>query len=172
MSKQAPKPLKAGLRKLRKANNALARSQRGSANRVMRWAEVARVHLRVAHWRNDFLHKTTTRLARTKSAIAVETLNVTGMAGNRRLARAIADAGWGELIRQLDYKTNWYGSRVWKADRWFPSSKTCSTPGCGQRHGGLTLADRTWTCGGCGAVHDRDRNAAVNLLSAMLADTR
>ncbi|MGH3861049.1 RNA-guided endonuclease InsQ/TnpB family protein [Actinokineospora sp.] len=167
---RAPKPLKAGLRKLRKANKALARSQRGSANRAKRRAEVARVHLRVANRRTDFLHKTTTRLARTKSAIAVETLNITGMTSNRRLARAIADAGWGEFARQLDYKTNWYGSRLWKADRWFPSSKTCSAPGCGQQHGGLTLAERIWTCGGCGVVHDRDRNAAANLLSAMLAD--
>ncbi|HVK26138.1 MAG TPA: RNA-guided endonuclease TnpB family protein [Actinokineospora sp.] len=166
----APKPLKATLRKLRKANKALARSRRGSANRIKRRAEVARVHLRVAHRRTDFLHKTTTTLARTKSAIAVETLNIAGMVGNRRLARAIADAGWGEFVRQLVYKTSWYGSRVWKADRWFPSSKTCSTPGCGQRHGELTLADRTWTCAGCGAVHDRDRNAATNLLAAMLAD--
>ncbi|WP_222719999.1 RNA-guided endonuclease InsQ/TnpB family protein [Actinokineospora xionganensis] len=167
---RAPKLLKAALRKLRRANKALARSRRGSANRAKRRAEVARVHLRVAHRRTDFLHKTTTRLARTKSAVAVETLNIVGMAGNRRLARAISDAGWGEFTRQLDYKARWYGSRVWKADRWFPSSKTCSTPGCGQRHGGLTLAERTWTCTGCGTVHHRDRNAATNLLAAMLAD--
>ncbi|WP_436501567.1 RNA-guided endonuclease InsQ/TnpB family protein [Actinokineospora sp. HUAS TT18] len=167
---RAPKPLKAALRKLRKANKALARSRRGSANRVKRRAQLARVHLRVAHRRADFLHKTTTRLARTKSAIAVETLNIQGMTRNRRLARAISDAGWGEFVRQLDYKTGWYGSRVWKADRWFPSSKTCSTPGCGQRYGGLALGDRTWTCTGCGIVHDRDHNAATNVLAAMLAD--
>jgi putative transposase len=132
---------------------------------------VARLHLRVAHRRNDFLHKTTTGLARTKSAIAVETLNIAGMAANRRLARAVSDAGWGEFIRQLDYKTSWYGSRVWKADRWFPSSKVCSTATCGQRNGELILAERIWTCTGCGVVHDRDHNAAANLLAAMLAES-
>ncbi|WP_297615764.1 RNA-guided endonuclease InsQ/TnpB family protein [Nocardia sp.] len=126
------------------------------------------MHLRVANRRRDFLHKTTTRLTRTKSAIAVETLNVKGMAKNRRLARAVADAGFAEFVRQLGYKADWYGAVVWKADRWFPSSKMCGE--CRQVHHGLALADRTWTCLGCGVVHDRDANAAGNLLAAMLAD--
>lgn len=167
---QAPKPLKAALRKLRRSNKAVARSRRDSANRAKRRLELARVHLRVANRRADFLHRTTTKLARTKSAIAVETLNIAGMAANRRLARAIADAGWNEFVRQLDYKTSWYGSRLWKADRWFPSTKTCSTHSCGHRQG-LTLAERSWTCTVCGTLHDRDQNAAANLLSAMLADS-
>lgn len=160
----APKPLKAALRKLRKANKAVSRKQRGSANRAKAVNRLARVHLDVANQRGDFLHKTTTMLARSKRAIAVETLNVAGMVANRRLARAIGDLGFGEFFRQLAYKADWYGSSVWAADRWFPSSRLCG--GCGTINAGLTLADRTWTCG-CGLEHDRDVNAARNLLEAM-----
>ena len=90
------------------------------------------------------------------------------MVKNRRLARAISDAGFGEFVRQLGYKAGWYGSTVWQADRWFPSSKTCGH--CGRINHGLVLADRTWACPGCGVLHDRDGNAAGNLLTAMLAD--
>jgi putative transposase len=165
---QAPRALKAAQRKLRRANKALARTQRGSANRAKAREAVAAIHLKVAHRRGDFLHQLTTRLARTKRAIAVETLNVAGMVRNRRLARAVCDAGFGEFIRQLTYKTEWYGSKVWAADRWYPSSKTCSA--CSAVNQGLTLSDRTWTCL-CGAVHDRDHNAASNLLAAMHAST-
>lgn len=164
----APKPLKAAQRALRRANKKLARSAQGSTNRTKARRCVAGLHLRVADRRRDFLHKTTTRLTRTKSAIAVETLNVRGMVKHRRLSRAISDAGFGEFVRQLDYKADWYGSTVWKADRWFPSSKTCRD--CGRVNRGLVLADRTWACPGCGVVHDRDDNAAGNLLDAMLAD--
>ncbi|MEV5895451.1 RNA-guided endonuclease InsQ/TnpB family protein [Nonomuraea fuscirosea] len=114
---------------------------------------------------SDFLHKTTTMLARSKRAIAVETLNVSGMVANRRLARAICDLGFGEFLRRLTHKAGWYGSNVWPADRWFPSSRLCG--GCGAVNRDLTLADRVWTCG-CGLQHDRDVNAARNLLNAML----
>lgn len=164
----APKPLTAAQRAFKRANRKLARSAKDSANRAKARRRVARLHLRVADRRRDFLHKTTTRLARTKSAMAVETLNVRGMVKNRRLARAISDAGFGEFVRQLGYKAGWYGSRIWKADRWFPSSKTCGN--CGRINRALVLADRTWACPGCGALHDRDHNAAGNLLAAMLAD--
>lgn len=167
----APQPLKAAQCALKRANRRLARTAEDSTNRAKARERVARLHLRVADRRRDFLHKTTTRLARTKSAIAVETLNVKGMVTNRRLARAISDAGFAEFVRQLDYKTAWYGSTVWKADRWFPSSKTCGNPTCGRVNRALALADRVWTCTGCGTVHDRDDNAAGNLLTAMLAVT-
>jgi putative transposase len=167
----APRPLKAAQRALRRANRMLARCAEDSNNRVKCRERVAELHLRVADRRRDFLHKTTTRLARTKSAIAAETLNVRGMITNRRLARAISDAGFSEFVRQLEYKTRWYGSRVWKADRWFPSSKTCGNPMCGRVNRALVLADRVWTCPACGSVHDRDANSADNLLAAMLADT-
>lgn len=160
----APKPLKAALRKLRRANQALSRKAHGSANRAKAARRVARIHLDVAHQRADFLHKTTTTLARTKRAIAVETLNVTGMTRNRRMSRAISDLGFGEFYRQLAYKSDWYGTQVWAADRWFPSSQLCGD--CGTVNAALTLADRTWQCG-CGTVHDRDVNAARNLLTAM-----
>lgn len=160
----APKPLKAALRKLRKANRALSRKARGSSNRAKAAKRLGRVHLEAAGQRADFLHKTTTTLARTKRAIAVETLNVAGMVKNRRLARAISDLGFGEFFRQLEYKGQWYGSSVWAADRWFPSSRLCG--GCGVINTALTLADRTWVCD-CGLEHDRDVNAARSLLEAM-----
>jgi putative transposase len=165
----APKPLKAALRQLKRANRKLARSAEDSKNRAEARKRVGQVHLRVADRRRDFLHKTTTRLTRTKSAIAVETLHVKGMVKNRRLSRAISDAGFGEFVRRLDYKADWYGSRIWKADRWFPSSKTCEH--CKQINRALALADRVWVCTGCGTLNDRDDNAAGNLLAAMLADT-
>ncbi|WP_238006237.1 RNA-guided endonuclease TnpB family protein [Dactylosporangium sp. AC04546] len=163
---QAPRALKAAQRRLRRANKALHRKQMGSANRAKARQRVAEIHLKVAHRRGDFLHQLTTRLARTKRAIAVESLNVAGMIRNRRMARAVSDAGFGEFIRQLTYKTDWYGSKVWVADRWYPSSKTCSA--CGAVNSGLTLAQRLWVCQ-CGAEHDRDHNAARNLLAAMHA---
>jgi putative transposase len=162
----APRAWKAAQRKLRRANKALARCQRGSNNRAKAVRAVAAVHLSVAHRRADFLHQLTTRLARTKRAVAVETLNVAGMVRNRRLARAVSDAGFAEFVRQLEYKTGWYGSTVWTADRWYPSSKTCGD--CGTINTALTLADRAWTCQ-CGSTHDRDHNAARNLLAAMHA---
>ncbi|MFH8383947.1 RNA-guided endonuclease InsQ/TnpB family protein [Kitasatospora sp. NPDC018058] len=164
----APKPLKAALRALKRANRKLSGSKEGSKNRDKAVRRVGRLHLRVADRRKDFLHKTTTRLTRTKSAIAVETLHVKGMVKNRRLSRAVSDAGFGEFVRQLEYKARWYGSRIWKADRWFPSSKRCGH--CHRVNRSLALADRTWVCAGCGTVHDRDDNAAGNLLEAMLAD--
>ncbi|WP_026120030.1 RNA-guided endonuclease InsQ/TnpB family protein [Nocardiopsis potens] len=165
----APKPLKAAQRALKRAGRRLSRSAEGSKNRAKARERVGRLHLRVADRRRDFLHKTTTWLTRTKSAVAVETLNVKGMVKNRRLSRAVTDAGFAEFVRQLEYKAGWYGSRVWRADRWFPSSKTCGE--CGRINRVLILADRTWACPGCGAVHDRDHNAAGNLLDSMLADT-
>jgi len=156
-----PRHLQHQLRRLRRANKALARKQKGSANRTKAAAAVAKVHMDVAHARADFLHKLTTSLTRTNSTIVIEDLAVAGMVRNRRLARHIADAGWAELRRQLEYKAAWYGSTVVVADRWFPSTKTCSS--CGSVNHELTLADRRWTCP-CGAVHDRDRTAALNLL--------
>lgn len=163
----APKPLKAALRRLRKADKAVARKQRGSSNRGKAAKRLARVHLDAANQRADFLHKTTTKLARSKRAIAIETLNIAGMVANRSLARAISDLGFAEFFRQLTYKAGWYGSTVWAADRWFPSSRLCG--GCGTINRDLTLADRVWACG-CGLEHDRDVNAAINLLTAMTLD--
>ncbi|WP_130340453.1 IS607 family element RNA-guided endonuclease TnpB [Micromonospora kangleipakensis] len=123
--------------------------------------QMTRAHARVANLRRDGLHKLTTRLARQYGTVVVEDLNVAGMLRNRRLARRIADAGFAELRRQLAYKTEWNGGRLVVADRWYPSSKTCS--GCGAVKTKLALSERTYTCTTCGLVLDRDLNAARNL---------
>ncbi|WP_239405054.1 transposase, partial [Frankia sp. Cj3] len=156
-----PKHLAGSLRRLRTASRAYARSKPGSVGRRKRAARLARIHARVAHQRRDGLHTLTTRLAKSHDTIVVEDLHVAGMVRNRRLARAVSDTGMAEVRRQLAYKTGWYGSRLIVADRWYPSSKTCS--GCGWRNPSLTLSDRTFTCQSCGLVIDRDMNAAVNL---------
>ncbi|WP_426502596.1 IS607 family element RNA-guided endonuclease TnpB [Dactylosporangium sp. McL0621] len=124
-------------------------------------ARLGRAHARVANLRRDGLHKLTTRLAREHGTVVVEDLNVTGMLANRKLARHITDAGFAEIRRQLAYKTDWNGGRLLIADRWYPSSKTCS--GCGTVKSKLSLAEREFCCEACGLVIDRDRNAALNL---------
>lgn len=164
-----PKRHAAALRKLRRASRAYARSKPSGAGRRRRAAQLATIHARVANQRRDGLHKLTTRLARSHDTVVVEDLHVAGMVRNRRLARVVSDVGMGEIRRQLDYKTRWYGSRLHVADRWYPSSKTCS--GCGWRNPSLTLADRTFCCQSCGLVLDRDLNAAVNLRSLVAAST-
>jgi putative transposase len=115
----------------------------------------------VANLRANTLHQLTSRLAKTKSVVVIEDLNVSGMLKNHRLAQAIADVGFAEFRRQLEYKAAWYGCRVLVADRWFASSRTCSS--CGWEDDALTLADRTFRCHQCGLVIDRDLNAAQNL---------
>lgn len=162
----APMPLRRVRNKIRRAHRAMGRKTPGSANREKARVALAALHLRASNQRNDFLHKLTTRLARTKRAIAVETLNVAAMKKNRLFCRLASDAGFSEFNRQLKYKSEWYGSTVWMADRWFPSSRTCGD--CGTVNRALKLKDRTWSCP-CGAVHDRDHNAARNLLAAMQA---
>jgi putative transposase len=117
------------MRKLRRASRAHSRKSKGSANRRKSAARLARIHSRAASIRLDALHKATTRLARRYEMIVVEDLNVAGMVQNRRLARAIADQGFGAAARMLDYKTRWNGGQIMRAGRFFPSSKTCS--GCG-----------------------------------------
>jgi putative transposase len=120
------------------------------------------VHARAANIRSDALHKATTRLAKTHGAVVIEDLAVRQLCcGIRSHRRSWADAAAGEFRRQMTYKTGWYGCGLWIADRWYPSSKTCST--CGEANAALTLADRTWACGGCGTMHDRDENAGINL---------
>jgi putative transposase len=156
-----PKALKLGLRKLRRLSRAHRRKVRGSRNRARAARQLARHHAKVAAIRLDHLHKLTTTLAKTHGRIVVEDLNVKGMLGNRQLARAIGDSGFGELRRQLAYKCQWYGSELVVADRWFPSSKTCSR--CGTVKPELGLKERTYRCETCGLFLDRDLNAAINL---------
>jgi putative transposase len=156
----APQPLRAALRKLRRQQKAVARSQRNSNSRKRKVQKVARTHARVKAIRRDFLHRTSHQIATTYVAIGVERLDIKNLMRNRRLSRAISDMGWGEFLRQLAYKTQWYGSTLVVADLFFPSTKTCS--GCGVVVD-LPLSQRTYACAACGLVLDRDLNAARNL---------
>ena len=149
------------LRGLRRAQRVLSRRRRGSGRWHAQRRRVARLHARVADARANFLHHVSRRLVDENQAIVTETLNVRGMLRNRRLARAIADAGWGELVRQIAYKAEWAGRVHVRVDPWFPSTKRCSA--CHAVREDLTLADRRWRCRGCGTGHDRDVNAARNL---------
>jgi putative transposase len=157
-----PKPFRTSLRKLCRASRAHARRQPGSANRRRSAARLARIHARAANVRADALHKATSDLAGRYETIVAEDMSVTGMLANRRLARAVADQGFGTARRMLSYKAAWNGGQLVIADRWYPSSKTCSA--CGWRKPSLTLAERIFTCEGCGLMMDRDVNAARNLL--------
>ncbi len=159
-----PKGFKAKFRKLRKAQKALSRRVKGSNNRHKARLRVARVHAEIADARKDMLHKLTTRLVQENQLIAVEDLAVKNMVQNHCLAQAISDASWGELVRQLEYKCDWYGRTLVKIDRWFPSSKRCSS--CGHTVNELPLNIRSWDCPECGVQHDRDINAAINILAA------
>lgn len=159
----APKPLARSLKRLRRLSRQLSRKQKGSRNRKKAALCLARLHRRVRNTRQDFLHKLSTRFAKTKRAIVMEDLHVRGMVRNRHLARSIADTGWGEFRRMLAYKCPWYGSRLVIAPRFFPSSKTCSA--CGVIQEAMPLQIREWNCPVCGAAHDRDVNAAKNLLA-------
>jgi putative transposase len=155
---EAPKPLGRQLRLLRRRSKRHSRKVRGSRNRVRSAVGLARRHRRIRNVRTDFLHKLSTTLARTKSVVVLEDLNVRGMIRNHRLARHIADAGWSSFRRMLEYKAHWYGSKLVVAPRFLPSSKTCSD--CGHVLDALPLSMRMWTCPACGVEHDRDANAA------------
>ena len=175
----APRPLKSKLRRVRirarRQSRKVETAKRSagvvgtipkgvhlpvSRNRAKGARALGRLHAHIAHVRIDFTHKLTTRLCRENQAVVIEDLNVRGMLANHRLARAIADVGFDEIRRQLQYKAQRFGTLLVLADRWYPSSKQCSH--CGARHPALTLGARSWTCI-CGAHHDRDVNAAINL---------
>ena len=158
---EGPKPLKAARKRLRLLSKSVSRKKKGSKNREKAKAKLAKQHARVHFVRQDFLHKLTTSLVERFDVIAIENLNTKGMTRNHKLARAISDMGFFEFRRQLEYKALWYGTQIVVADRWFASSKTCSA--CGTVLEELSLSVREWTCPDCGAVHDRDVNAAINL---------
>jgi putative transposase len=155
------KPLQHAQARLKLANQAFARTKRGSGGRRKAAQRLGRVHRRIGALRDALLHEISSTLAQGYCTVVVEDLNVAGMVKSHRLARHVSDAAFGELRRQLGYKTTWHGSRLVIADRWYPSSKTCS--GCGQVKADLTLDDRTYRCPSCGLVLDRDVNAAINL---------
>jgi putative transposase len=162
-----PQSLARRERSLARYQRRLARCQQGSANRAKARAKVARAHRKVRASRADFLHRVSARLVRDHDMIVIEDLNVKNMLRNRSLAKAISDCGWGEFRRQLEYKAARAGRRLLVIDRFYPSSKTCSA--CGYRLAELPLSTRTWPCPSCGTRHDRDVNAAKNVLAAGLA---
>jgi putative transposase len=171
-----PRALRAGLRRLRRLSRHHARCGKGSANRRRAAQRLARHHARLAHLRRDHLHQLTTRLAKSHGRIVIEDLNVSGMTRSARgsaeasgrhvrakagLNRSLADSSFGELRRMLEYKCRWYGAELVVADRFYPSSKTCSR--CGTVRSHLGLGERLFRCAGCGLTIDRDLNAAINL---------
>lgn len=156
-----PRHYRNALAALKRQQRALSRKKKGSSNRAKSRLKVARAHERVTNARNDFQHKLSRLLVDENQAICVETLNVRGMLRNRALARSVADAGWHGFVSKLAYKAQESGRHFVKIDRFNPSTKTCSL--CGSINDDLSLADRSWTCGNCGAEHDRDGNAADNI---------
>ena len=157
-----PRALRASLTDLRRANRALARKTEGSPRWRKARRKLARTQARAANIRTGTIHKATTRLAKTHGQVVIEDLAVRQLVrGIRSHRKSWADAATGEMRRQLTYKAGWYGCDLRVADRWYPSSKTCSI--CQQVNKSLTLADRNWTCSGCGTAHDRDENAGINL---------
>lgn len=154
-------------KRLAKAQRRHARKKKGSKNRNKARLKVARVHARIADRRRDFQHKLSTRIVRENQVMCVESLAVKNMVKNHRLAKAISDVGWGEFVRQLEYKAAWYGRTLIKIDQWYPSSKTCHA--CKHVLDSLTLDIREWVCPACGVVHDRDTNAAKNILAEGLS---
>lgn len=159
---EAPKPLARRLGRLRFLSRRLARKKKGFQNRAKAQLRIARLHRRIRNTRADFPHKLSTRITKSHGVVCIENLNVRGMVRNRSLARAISDAGWAEFRRMLGYKCSWYGSELRVIDRFAPSSKTCFK--CGAVNAALALASRVWVCTACGTVHDRDENAATNIL--------
>jgi len=149
--------------KLARLQRQLSRKQKGSQGRDKARVKVARQHEKIANQRADFLHKLSRRLVDESQALYVESLNVKGLMSNHHLAKSISDSGWSEFVRQLEYKSAWYGSRFGQIDRFFPSSKRHAA--CGYIYQDLQLSEREWTCPECGTLVDRDENAAQNILT-------
>jgi putative transposase len=163
-----PKHLARKLRKLRRLEREKSRREKGSVNRDKTRRSVAMAHAEVVRARRDYHHKQALALVRENQVIHVEDLNIVGMVGDRRLARAISDAGWGQFVRIIAEKADRYGRIVHQVSRWLASSKTCSA--CGHRLDELSLQIRQWTCPACRATHDRDHNAAKVVLAAGRAE--
>jgi len=163
-------------KKLARLQRRHSRKQSGSRNKEKARVKVAREHEHIANCRMHLHHELSTRLIKDYDIICIEGLNVKGMVRNHKLAKSISDASWGEFVRQLRYKAEWYGKTVVQTDTFFASTQLCSTPGCGCKNtDAKNMSVREWTCPECGARHDRDRNAAQNILNEglrLLAEKR
>lgn len=163
----SPQFLRKKEQRLARYQRMMARKVKGSANHVKAKKKVAKVHAQVSDSRRDFLHKTSTDIVARYDVIAVEDLAVKNMVKNRSLAKSISDSGWGQFREFLTYKSEWYGKRLVVINRWYPSSKLCSD--CGYLLRELSLGTRRWTCPSCGTRHDRDINAAKNIIAEGLS---
>ncbi|WP_319507419.1 IS200/IS605 family element RNA-guided endonuclease TnpB [uncultured Methanolobus sp.] len=156
-----PRHLKNSMKRLKVLSKRLSKKQKCSKNRNKARHQVAKLHEKISNQRHDFQHKVSTKLISENQAIAVETLNVSGMLKNHCLAQHIADASWTSFITKLEYKAEWYGKTILRIGRFEPSTKICNV--CGYYNGSITLADREWECPDCNTHHDRDINAAINI---------
>ena len=153
-------------KKLAQAQRRQTRKKKGSQNRAKARHKVAKIHAKIADRRRDYQHKLSTQIIRENQIVCVESLQVKNMVQNHSLAKAISDVGWGEFVRQLEYKAKWYGRTLVRIDKFYPSSKRCFD--CGHVLDTLSLDVRVWTCPECGVIHDRDINAAKNIHAAGL----
>jgi len=157
----SPKHYRQAEQRLKFLQRELSRKSKGSNNRQKARVKVAKAHAKVANQRKDFLHKLSSSIVHENQVICIEDIAVKNLSRNLHLSKSITDSGWGEFVRQLEYKSQWGGRTLVKVGRFFPSSKTCSTCGCIKDH--LDLSERNWTCSDCGVVHNRDFNASVNI---------
>ncbi len=156
-----PKHLKNSIQRLKVLQKRFSKKQKGSKNRAKARLAVSTLYEKISNQRVDFLHKTSSKIISENKAVAIESLNISGMLKNHCLAQSISDVSWSTFFNQLEYKAEWYGKNLLKIGKFEPSTKICNV--CGYHNGKMTLADREWQCPDCNANHDRDINAAINI---------